>query len=661
MRSESDKNMQKTHTAISLRTKLISAIAAIVALASCPLLYFGYTDAYDHSLVAEQEKISSITRLIHEDLQLGYLNSQAVVTEKVAIEKDDILSELDAMEEWISSDQLGQKEDVFAFMEKQWKTYSAVVSPWGDFMRMSPTIARVWHLNAKDYQGVPFKDYLGRLNDRFYRDYFTYIDFEDNGVHERLLVAIRRVAGNTAIVMQNLDYLEEQLQERERAFKNGVRARVQSMSMNPEIDLLVLSDTGEVIARRGPGHLYLSMLEGGILQKAQQEETISGELEKDDLLYNIAYFKSLGWYICSSVPVDVVAQPARDYAQNLVTVILIIFGLIALGGMVLISRVLKPLGVIGNAAARLEKHDFAASDATHDLSDIVSQLPNLRRDELGQVSRAFSGMVVALEKNIENLKKSLAREHSIQGELNAASEIQQGMLSAGDGSFQALGMNAFALMQAAKEVGGDFYDVMTLPGGRRALIVGDVSGKGVSAALLMCVSLTLARNALADGMCPATVIQKVNDQLAVNNPSCMFVTLWVGVLDPATGYLVYANGGHCPPAVVSSTTNRPIHWLRDVSGPLVGVFDGASYTEFETTLEVGDTCFVYTDGVSEAMNSKKVLFGEEGLASVLDAQRQLDPKTLVGKMMQAIEEHRLEEPQSDDITMLVFQRTKTGE
>ena len=229
------------------------------------------------------------------------------------------------------------------------------------------------------------------------------------------------------------------------------------------------------------------------------------------------------------------------------------------------------------------------------------------------------------------------------------------MLPDASNGFRAKGMEAAAVMNAAKEVGGDFYDVFELPDDRQVLILGDVSGKGVSAALFMCVTLTLIRNAIGDGLMPAQAVKKVNDQLAANNPHMMFVTLWVGILDRRTGRLVYANGGHCPPAILPASPEKPVRWLRDISGPLVGAFDIADFNELETTLEPGDVCFVYSDGVSEAMDEEKHLFGEEGMIQVFESCHGVRPQGVIDAMMAGIEAHRGKAEQSDDITMLVFE------
>lgn len=154
-------------------------------------------------------------------------------------------------------------------------------------------------------------------------------------------------------------------------------------------------------------------------------------------------------------------------------------------------------------------------------------------------------------------------------------------------------------------------------------------------------------------------MKQINDQVAARNPACMFATLWIGIFDPRDGTLRFSSGGHCPPAVLHAETRdneSPLAWERFTGGPLVGVFEDAAFTESEAKLEPGDFWFVYSDGVSEAMNEKRELFGEAGIARVLSSLADRSPAAVIDAMMQAIVEFRGRAAQSDDITMLVFQR-----
>ena len=391
----------------------------------------------------------------------------------------------------------------------------------------------------------------------------------------------------------------------------------------------------------------------------------TGILEAEQTFYAVRYFKALDWYFIAQVPLKVVKIPAVLNAQTLAGWVIAAFLFASLAGILLITWFLKPMRRVSLAAKKLETFDFLAENTGARLRSIVDVLPHGLKDEVGQVSRAFESMISALEKNIRALKAAVARQHSIEGELNAAREIQNGMLPDGDNGFHAPGFEAAALIDAAKEVDGDFYDVFPLEDGREVLVLGDVSGKGVSAAMLMSVTLTLIRTAVIDGLSPALAVKKVNDRIAARNPSCMFATIWLGIFDPKTGRLQFCNGGHCPPLLIRPNEmaggTTEIRWLREVSGPLVGALDMVEFSELETTLAPGETCLIYSDGVSETMNEKRELFGEKGIERIARENVGATPAVLVERLMDGIIRHRGSAAQSDDITMLVFERTKSAD
>ncbi|MBO6003240.1 MAG: serine/threonine-protein phosphatase, partial [Mailhella sp.] len=212
-------------------------------------------------------------------------------------------------------------------------------------------------------------------------------------------------------------------------------------------------------------------------------------------------------------------------------------------------------------------------------------------------------------------------------------------------------------LHSAKEVGGDLSDFFTAPDGRQVVVVGDVSDKGVPAALFMSMTVTLVRYAIAEGLSCADAMARINDRLAENNPSCMFVTLFIGLFDPATGVLDYASGAHCPPFTVGAGEGMPVRKLAETSGPLVGAMPGMEFKPCRAVLGQGEYCLLYTDGVSEAMNEEQELFGEDRIGQVLDGLHGAGVEEVIRKVMQAVEAHRGTAPQSDDITMLCFKRT----
>ena len=196
----------------TLRAKLICAIAVVVSLVSFPLMYLGYRDAYDHAIDAAVEKFGNITHTLSEAAELSYLNTQTIVTEKVVIEKDDISAELGAIEKWVNENRLLDMIPTLDFLDETWGTYTAVVNDSGEFLYVSPQIHKLWRTDARDLLGVPFREFFRSSGKSAKRDDFTFFRVVVDpftGETMPYLAGLRRMKGYSAIVLQELDYLEE--------------------------------------------------------------------------------------------------------------------------------------------------------------------------------------------------------------------------------------------------------------------------------------------------------------------------------------------------------------------------------------------------------------------------------------------------------------------
>lgn len=646
---------------LSLRAKLVCALALLVCVAACPMVYFGYVDTLERSIEAAEGRFARIRQLLEEDLGLAYLNEQMLVTEKVAIEKDDIIAELNAIERAMRDGRFDEFSETLVFMDQAWATHTIVVNESGRVLYASPAAQRLIRQNSTDYLGVSLKHYFSGEASNYYRDYFTFLRMNDeSGRGLPFLLGIRKVDRCTVLVFQQLDYLEDQQPGQMLLLEAHLRDTVRSIELGAGATLCVVSAADRrILAERGStADQAMQDIDQALLEQARDKGGVTGVrgIGGREYLYGLAYFKPLDWFIHAAVDMQEIRRPAEVYARNVIAMMLGVSLFVSLAGLLTVAWLLRPLKRVTQSAHKLESFDFSGDDNNQRLQCLIADLPRQQRDEIGQVARAFGSMVLALEKNIHALKESIARQHGIEGELKAAHDIQMGMLPDGRKGFVREGFEAAALISAAREIGGDFFDVLDLTGQRQALILGDVSGKGISAALFMCMTLTLVRNAISDGLMPAQVMKKVNDQLAANNPNCMFVTLWIGIFDPATGVLDYANGGHCPAVLCPADAQAPVQWLREMSGPLVGVFDTAEFRDLRIRLQPMQTCFVYSDGVSEAMNEDKKLFGEKGMNEVFAAHAGEQAQTLIQAMMHAVQAHRGSAVQSDDITMLAFTR-----
>ena len=270
-----------------------------------------------------------------------------------------------------------------------------------------------------------------------------------------------------------------------------------------------------------------------------------------------------------------------------------------------------------------------------------------------QMVEYFAGLVAAALVRIRANEAALERA-AVQRDLDLARELQGGLLpKIFPTREEAPGIELFARLDPAKEVSGDLYDFFPMENGKMCFVVGDVSGKGIAAGIFMAVTRTLIRATAVAGRSPLEILTKVNAQLAKENQASLFVTMILGIVDTQTGRMVYGQGGHNPPIRVP-LKGKPTY--EPPGGMPLGVFDDAKFGERELVLEKGETLLVYTDGVTEAMNLAKDLFGEDRLERAVEGGAVLSAEKLTERVVEKVEEFVGEAERSDDITLLAIQR-----
>ena len=208
-------------------------------------------------------------------------------------------------------------------------------------------------------------------------------------------------------------------------------------------------------------------------------------------------------------------------------------------------------------------------------------------------------------------------------------------------------------MDPAKEVGGDFYDYFLIDDDHLCMVIADVSGKGVPAALFMMASKIILQSVAMMGLSPAGILQRTNEAICSNNEAQMFVTVWLGILELSTGKLTAANAGHEFPAI--RKPNGDFELFKDKHGFVIGGMDGVRYKEYELQLEPGSKLFVYTDGVAEATSAEKELFGTERMVEALNADPQAAPQEILKNVRASVDGFVKEAEQFDDLTMLCME------
>lgn len=385
--------------------------------------------------------------------------------------------------------------------------------------------------------------------------------------------------------------------------------------------------------------------------------------EGEDATYiAFATIESTDWTLCIMSPVSVVIQPALEIresinqntdnvvsavTQGIQTVIqscLLLSALILLFVTLFTGRFSKK---ISDPLKKLEKDVRQISDGNLDNRTKVST-----DDEIGSLAESFNHMTDSLQKYIADLKDVTAKEERIVGELAAANNIQASMLPRNFKDISCKQFNLFATMKPAKEVGGDFYDFFLIDKNHIGLVMADVSGKGVPAALFMVVAKTLIKNRALLGESPAQILKNVNSQLCENNEAELFVTVWMAIINISTGKGVAVNAGHEHPVIRRANGKYELVTYRH--SPAVATLDGINFQEREFELKPGDRLFVYTDGVPEATNAKNELYGTDRMLEALNRDPNASPEDLLENVHKDIDKFVGKAPQFDDITMMSF-------
>ncbi len=343
-------------------------------------------------------------------------------------------------------------------------------------------------------------------------------------------------------------------------------------------------------------------------------------------------------------------------ARNIFLWYLLIFsagvGLISVIVGILLMRktVVQPLKMLSKAT-----DEFAdLENGERYTREHVINLPIRSRDEIGDLYQKTRSMQLSLVDYMDNLAQVTMEKEHISTELSVANRIQADMLPQIFPAFPNRDeFDIYAMMHPAKEVGGDFYDFFLVDDDHLAMVVADVSGKGVPAALFMVIAKTLIKNRTQMGDSPSEVLRNVNNQLCEGNEEEFFVTVWLGILEISTGRGWAVNAGHEHPVIRRGSGKFELVMYRHSLA--VAVMPDISFRQHEFHLDPGDALFVYTDGVPEATNAEGGLFGNERMLQALNVHPDAQPEKLLPFVKQQIDAFVGKAPQFDDITMLMLE------
>ncbi|MBP5490590.1 MAG: SpoIIE family protein phosphatase [Lachnospiraceae bacterium] len=385
-------------------------------------------------------------------------------------------------------------------------------------------------------------------------------------------------------------------------------------------------------------------------------------------LYYIEKTKDNGWMCTSGVPVkdnagNTIAFVVSDLSLldigKAMKIFVFQYSIVTLAIMIIVGclyvrimkkKLVEPINAIAGAAQKYVEDRRAGIRGGEHFSSL-----NIRTgDEIENLYLTMADMERDLEEHEENLLAITAEKERIGTELSLATRIQADMLPSIYPAFpDRPEFDIYATMDPAKEVGGDFYDFFLVDADHLCMVMADVSGKGVPAALfMMATKIILANNAMM-GKSPAKILTDTNAAICSHNREEMFVTVWLGILEISTGRVVAANAGHEYPAI--RMPDGRFELFKDKHGLVIGGMEGIKYKEYEFTMTPGARLFVYTDGVTEAMDADNALFGTAHMLDALNENPEGDTVTILGNVRAAVDRFVKDAEQFDDLTMLCME------
>ncbi len=369
--------------------------------------------------------------------------------------------------------------------------------------------------------------------------------------------------------------------------------------------------------------------------------TIETDLDGHREMLCYAPMKRTGWSVCSVIPYHSVMHELGSATFSIIAILVIGLALLSICIRLLVKYMSKPIKELTDASYIIAKGNFDAP------------LPNVEtKDDIRKLHDAFAHMQQSLSRYIHEVESTTRAKERIKSELSIARNIQMGLVPKRFSPFaDCPDLELFASLTPAKEVGGDFYDFF-LRNGKLVFAIGDVSGKGIPASLIMAITRTLFRVISKTEDSPARIVSQLNNAIVENNDSNMFVTFYTGTLELASGALTFCNAGHNAPLVVGNDGNT---YFQEVECNLpLGVVPYFEYTNQTATLPKGYAMLLYTDGLTEAENTAEELFGNERTKAAAAACAALSAEKIIGSVTESLAAFVGEAEQSDDLTMMCF-------
>ncbi len=435
--------------------------------------------------------------------------------------------------------------------------------------------------------------------------------------------------------------------------------------LEPQAQVFPLADEDKETDLRMSGSSLLKQVVNDAIN-GRDTEVRKGELEGGEYYIVGTPIDTTGWVLISAFSSEIAGRPtaalkersaliqeetAKTYREKagmsrLTAGVLLSAAAVLMfaGAIVLGKRIVNPLNTITKHISELSESnlEFKMDDAYR------------TGDEVEELAKSFAGISHRTVEYLDTVRRVTAEKERISAELTLATQIQAAMLPHIVPAFpDRSDFDVIGSMHPAKEVGGDFYDYFLVDDNHLCMVMADVSGKGVPAALFMMASKIILQSVAMMGKSPAEILTRANEAICSNNEAQMFVTVWLGILELSTGKLTAANAGHEYP--VFKKPGGEFELFKDRHGFVIGGMEGVKYREYEVQMEPGTKLFVYTDGVPEAANRELELFGTERMTQALNTNPEVPVLSILQNVQNAVDEFVGDAEQFDDLTMLCLE------
>ncbi len=643
---------------MKLRSKILMVLAAVTVLCAGPVTVFSTLNARSQAKQNEEIKLQQVVSLLRNSVSGQYYNSLNLQINTVFSIRRQLASQAAILNSLVSN-LAASDEAVRHLLEQQQQSLSQagfdLALMYDNSLILPPLDLNV--LQAKSLGNLGLISVLRSVHDNHNPGYCQTLYQEPGLLHNYLsyTFALSADPRYTVSILYNIDHILELYDSGNFSAADGLKVNFTELdAVLQGAALIVSADDGRVLLSSASSSLNALAKEFFKDLRLESGLQMLHFQSRNKQRYEICatYFKPLNWHIVALRNYDEIVLPAWQQALVIGSIGAAVLLVSLICSAILAGRITRRLNLVAKQAALISQSNLNEDGTAQALT---AKLPQQGDDEVSALSRALNTMGEKLQQNIQNLVETSTQKNRLQGELNAARRIQLGMLPTDDDLPKSAGLQIAGFLNPAKEVGGDFYDAFPIGERLIALTIGDVSDKGVPAALFMSMTMTLSRAVLSLGVEPAKMMEELNLQLSLRNPNMMFVTMFACIIDALTGQYTAVNAGHCPPLVYR---DGKVLQLDKISGPAAGAVPDVPYTQYSGTLEKGQCMLLYTDGVSEAQNENLEFFESGRIISLCKDPKfsDLEPKQCIDKVLCAVKEFRGSEVQTDDITMLCIKR-----